>query len=93
MVRSAAAVADVVGQEPVDWLVSSPLARALQTAAPLAARLSRQPVIDERFGELRVGYWEGYTETRSPIGGRSIGSDGGRSPTPSSWKGERPWPT
>ena len=61
-VRAAAAVADVVGQEPVDWLVSSPLARALQTAAPLAARLGRRPVIDERFGELRVGQWEGYTE-------------------------------
>jgi broad specificity phosphatase PhoE len=61
-VPAAAAVADVLGQEPVDRLVSSPLARALQTAAPLAARLSRQPVIDERFGELRVGRWEGSTE-------------------------------
>ena len=61
-VRAAAAVADVVGQEPVNWLVSSPLARALQTAAPLAARLGRRPVIDERFGELRVGQWEGCTE-------------------------------
>jgi broad specificity phosphatase PhoE len=61
-VRAAAAVADVLGQEPVDRLVSSPLARALQTAAPLAARLSRQPLLDERFGELQVGHWEGYTE-------------------------------
>ena len=61
-VRAAAAVADVLAREPVDWLVSSPLARAVQTAAPLAALLSRQPIVDDRFGELRVGYWEGYTE-------------------------------
>jgi broad specificity phosphatase PhoE len=60
--RAAAAVADVLVQEPVGWLVSSPLARALQTAAPLAARLSRQPIVDDRFGELRVGHWEGHTE-------------------------------
>src|SRR3954452_336230 len=61
-VRAAAAVADVLAQEPVDWLVSSPLARAVQTAAPLAALLSRQPILDDRFGELRVGPWEGFTE-------------------------------
>src|SRR4051794_37050557 len=61
-VRAAAAVADVLAREPVDWLVSSPLARAVQTAAPLAALLGRQPSLDERFGELRGGPWEGYTE-------------------------------
>ena len=55
-VRAAAAVADVLAQKPVDWLVSSPLARAVQTAAPLAALLSRQPIVDDRFGELRVGH-------------------------------------
>jgi broad specificity phosphatase PhoE len=60
--RSAAAVAGFLAHEPVDWLVSSPLARAVQTAAPLAALLSRQPIVDKRFGELRVGHWEGYTE-------------------------------
>lgn len=60
--RAAEAVADVLAQEPVDRLVSSPLARAVQTAAPLAARLSRRPVVDDRFGELRVGHWEGLTE-------------------------------
>jgi hypothetical protein len=61
-VPAAAAVADVLAQEPVDWLVSSRLARAVPTAAPLAALLSRQPIVDDRFGELRVGHWEGYTE-------------------------------
>jgi broad specificity phosphatase PhoE len=61
-VRAAEAVADVLAQEPVDWLVSSPLARAVQSAAPLAALLRREPILDDRFGELRVGPWEGYTE-------------------------------
>jgi broad specificity phosphatase PhoE len=61
-VRAAGAVADVLGQEPIDWLVSSPLVRAVQTAAPLEARLGRAPIVDDRFGELRVGLWEGYTE-------------------------------
>src|SRR3954467_253316 len=61
-VRAAAAVADVLAPEPGDWLVSSPLARAVQTAAPLAALLDRPPTLDDRFGELRVGPWEGYTE-------------------------------
>jgi broad specificity phosphatase PhoE len=45
-VRAAAAVADVLAQEPVDWLVSSRLARAVPTAAPLAALLS--PSADRR---------------------------------------------
>src|SRR4051794_11268228 len=60
--RAAEAGGDVLAQEPIDWLVSSPLARAVQTAAPLAALLRREPILDERFGELRVGPWEGYTE-------------------------------
>jgi len=63
-VRAAAAVADVLVQEPVDWLVSSLLARAVQTAAPLAARLGRQPFVDDRFGELRVGALGGLCRGR-----------------------------
>jgi broad specificity phosphatase PhoE len=61
-VQAAAAVADELAEEPVDRLVSSPLARAVQTAAPLAARLGRELIVDDRFGELRVGRWEGYAE-------------------------------
>ena len=92
-VRAAAAAADVLVQEPVDWLVSSPLACAVQTAAPLAARLGRQPFVDDRFGELRVGHREGYAEDeiaeRWPEQWQRWRSE----PTPSRWKGERPWPT
>lgn len=61
-VQAAVAVADALAPEPVDWVVTSPLARAAQTAAPLVARLGRQPIVDDRFGELRVGEWEGFTE-------------------------------
>lgn len=61
-VQAAAAVADALAREPIERLVSSPLARAVQTAAPLAARLGQQPILDDRFGELRVGAWEGSTE-------------------------------
>src|SRR3954463_13530079 len=32
-VRAAAAVADVLAQEPIDWLLSSPLAPAVEAAA------------------------------------------------------------
>jgi broad specificity phosphatase PhoE len=92
-VPAAAAVADVLAQEPVDWRVSSRLARAVPTAAPLAALLSRQPIVDDRFGELRSGAGRAIRRTRSPSGGRSIGSDGGRSPMSSRWKGEKPWST
>jgi len=54
--------ADVLARERVDCVVSSPLVRAVQTAAPLAARLGCVPVLDDRFGELRVGPWEGVVE-------------------------------
>lgn len=61
-VAAAEAVADALAAEPVDRLLTSPLARAVQTAAPLAARLGVEAVADERFGELRIGAWEGFTE-------------------------------
>lgn len=61
--RAAAdAVADVLAAERIDQLLSSPLARAVQTAEPLARRLGREITLDERYGELRVGPWQGYTE-------------------------------
>src|SRR5215213_9259319 len=61
-VRAATAVADVLGRERVDRVVSSPLVRAVETAAPLAAHLGCVPILDDRFGELRVGLWEGVVE-------------------------------
>ncbi|MDE2487246.1 MAG: histidine phosphatase family protein [Alphaproteobacteria bacterium] len=63
--RQAAAMAallhDLVAPEGVDgWrLVSSPLGRARQTAAAVAARLGLEPELDERVSEIAFGEWEG----------------------------------
>lgn len=63
--RQAAAMAallhDLVAREGVDgWrLVSSPLGRARQTAAAVAARLGLEPELDERVSEIAFGEWEG----------------------------------
>ena len=44
-------VADVIGERDITHLVSSPLERAQETAAPLADRLGLTPKLDERVIE------------------------------------------
>ena len=44
-------------------VVSSPLARARDTAAPLAAALCVDVETDVRLGELYQGPWQGFTES------------------------------
>src|SRR4029453_10390710 len=44
-------------------VVSSPLARARETAAPLAAALSVDLETDVRLGELHQGPWQGLAES------------------------------
>lgn len=46
---------------PLKTFVCSPLARALQTAAIVAARIGMTPVQDARFAETDVGDWEHRT--------------------------------
>ena len=58
----AEAVARALVDEDVGSIVSSPLHRALATAAPLAALVGLEPRIDDRFGEMHVGPWEGLSE-------------------------------
>lgn len=58
----AEAVARKLAGEDVGSIVSSPLRRALATAAPLAALVGLEPRIDDRFGEMHVGPWEGSFE-------------------------------
>lgn len=58
----AEAVARALVAEDVGSIVSSPLRRALATAAPLAALVGLEPRIDDRFGEMHVGPWEGLSE-------------------------------
>ncbi|MDK1104103.1 MAG: histidine phosphatase family protein [Actinomycetota bacterium] len=57
----AEAVARALVDEDVGSIVSSPLRRALATAAPLAALVGLEPRIDDRFGEMHVGPWEGLS--------------------------------
>lgn len=54
--RQADEIAAAVGE--VDAIVSSPLARAVETAGPLAARSGVGIEIDERWIELDYGQWE-----------------------------------
>jgi broad specificity phosphatase PhoE len=58
----AEAVAGVLAGRGVTEIVTSPMRRARQTAAPLAALLDLEPRPDERAAELRVSAWEGLTE-------------------------------
>lgn len=58
----AEAVARALAGEDVGLIVSSPLQRAVATAAPLAALVGLEPRIDDRFGEMHVGPWEGLSE-------------------------------
>lgn len=58
----AEAVAQALACEDIGSIVSSPLRRAVATAAPLAALVGLEPRIDDRFGEMHVGPWEGSSE-------------------------------
>lgn len=55
----ARALADDLGGAKLARVVSSPLARCVQTAAPLAARAGVQLETDERLIEIAHGTWEG----------------------------------
>ncbi|THD77169.1 MAG: histidine phosphatase family protein [Phenylobacterium sp.] len=63
--RQAAAMAGLLAdliacEAPAAWrLVSSPLGRARQTAAAIAARLGLPIELDERLAEIAFGEWEG----------------------------------
>jgi probable phosphoglycerate mutase len=50
-VRQADALADWLATEHIDALYTSPLRRAQETAAPLAARIGREPVVDDSLSE------------------------------------------
>ena len=52
-------LADRLRRTHFDAVVSSPLERALETAAPLAALAGVQVQISEAIGEIRIGEWTG----------------------------------
>jgi len=58
----ASAVAERLSRERVHRVVSSDLARARETAAPIAASLGLPADADARFREMHYGEWEGKTQ-------------------------------
>jgi probable phosphoglycerate mutase len=60
MARAAAARL-ALRQSPVEAIVCSPAARAVATAAPVAAALGLDVVVDEGLREMDFGDWDGYT--------------------------------
>jgi ribonuclease H / adenosylcobalamin/alpha-ribazole phosphatase len=59
--QAAAAARDDLGGSLPDVVLCSPLARARQTAGPVAARHGLDVVVDERLTETDFGAWEGLT--------------------------------
>jgi probable phosphoglycerate mutase len=57
--KMAQRVADVAGERDITHMVSSPLERAQETAAPLAERLGLQPEAVADLREVHLGEWEG----------------------------------
>lgn len=60
-VAQAEAIADILTDTNLKSIYSSPLERAVETAAPLAERLGMEIISRPGLGELDVGSWEGLT--------------------------------
>lgn len=59
--RQAEALADALGELPIDAIYASPLARAFDTAQPTARRLNLPISCDERLMEINLGIFQGLT--------------------------------
>jgi probable phosphoglycerate mutase len=62
--RQAAAVARRLAQTPTAGMFVTPLRRTQQTAAPLARRIGRVPVVMPELREVYLGDWEGQLNHR-----------------------------
>jgi broad specificity phosphatase PhoE len=69
-VEQAEVAAEFLAQRPIGYLVASPLQRAQETAAPLAALLGRSVAVDPRLIEA-----ENKLEGRHVAGGRGLFTD------------------
>jgi probable phosphoglycerate mutase len=59
--RQSEGLAAALSKLPIEAVFSSPLARAAQTARPVAAALSVELVFEERLKELNAGVFQGRT--------------------------------
>jgi broad specificity phosphatase PhoE len=57
-------LAERLNGAPIDAIYSSPQQRALETAAPLAARRRLSVAVDQAFDEIDFGEWTGLTFER-----------------------------
>lgn len=57
--RHAAALAAVLSQTPIEAIYASPLARAMETAEPLADALKLPVRTDDRLKEINIGVFQG----------------------------------
>lgn len=64
--RQAEALADWARSVAIDAIYASPLARAAETAAPLADALGLTPVFDDRLRELHAGVFQGLRKEELP---------------------------
>jgi broad specificity phosphatase PhoE len=62
--EQARALAVALADEPIAAVYSSPLARALDTAAAVAARHALTPVVDPAFNNIDLGEWQGREKSR-----------------------------
>jgi probable phosphoglycerate mutase len=62
--RQAAAVAHRLAATPIAGMFVTPLRRTQQTAAPLARRIGRIPVVVPDLREVHLGDWEGQLNHR-----------------------------
>ncbi len=59
--RQCEAVADALTGEPIDVIVASPLARAIESARILADKLHLEVATDPRLMEINAGIFQGHT--------------------------------
>ena len=59
----------LAGSGRVDAIYVTPLRRTAETAAPLAARLGLEPIVESRLREVNLGEWEGGLYRHKVISG------------------------
>jgi len=62
--QQAAQAAELISSKSIDRVISSPLARAGQTATIVAAAHNLKVSFDQAFNEMIFGPWEGLSEAR-----------------------------
>src|SRR5262245_23845274 len=65
--RQAENMAAILSKEDFDEVLTSPLLRARETAAPLFSRLGRDEVVDDWLREIRSPVWQGTPREKADV--------------------------